>query len=107
MPRKKFKEPKVDAETQKLLDDGEALTDLVSSRGWGIIKENLLQRINHLKSIETLPAEDVGQILTALEGRKTAIAEMSEWLSDVEATVHQHAINKKMVIPDEDHITRL
>lgn len=86
---------KIDKKTQKLLDDGRELKNLVESSGWQTAKKELLKKLAVLDSITSLPSMKSEDRLLEMSIREGVISVILEWIRDIEGSVEQHKQNTK------------
>lgn len=78
-------ENKPDKETQKILTDGEALSNMLQSRGWAIAKTLLLDKI--LKVSDTMEidtSKTATTIANEIKINNRVVKEMLEWMQELE-----------------------
>lgn len=90
-----------DKETQEVLSDGEELTNMAKSRGWGLARGMLADKILDLQNIHNVDDASIDNLVVDIKARKAAAAILYEWLKTVEGRVEQHAANKEMADSDK------
>lgn len=92
----------IDAETSKILSEGERLKQLVESDGWKIVRERLMNRMIDVQSVLGLDIEDPQKMLIAVGARKQAIQIIYDWFRDIDGDVSRYADNKAAVIEKKE-----
>jgi hypothetical protein len=93
----------LDIETKKELSDGEEVSNLLESRGWGIIKPRLDNRIIDLQNINNLDDTKPETLSIQLAARKMASDLLFAWLqSDVYGYAEQQKVNAQSLIEKDD-----
>lgn len=94
----------VDPETKKELSDGEEVANLLDSRGWGIVKTKLDNRIIDLQNINNLDGDKPETLSIQLAARKMASDLLFVWLtSDVYGYAEQQKANAEMLLDPKDN----
>lgn len=88
----------LDSETDKALTDGEELTRMTQSRGWGIARSMLSDAIIDLQNIHNINDASIDNVVVDIKSRKAAVAILYAWLKQVEGRVEQHEANKNLMI---------
>lgn len=86
-----------DRETQKVLTDGEELAMMAKSRGWGIAREMLVDKILDLQNIHNVDDTSIDKVLADIKARKLAAQILFEFKNAVEGKVEQYEANKDMM----------
>lgn len=93
---------KPDAETKQELTDAEALKQMTDTRGWGIARESLVNRILDLQNINNVDTTSIETMSVDLKARKMAADMLFVWLkSDVEGRIEQQE-NTAAALLDKD-----
>lgn len=93
----------LDADTRKELSDGEEVANLLTSRGWNVIKDKLDQRILDLQNINNLDLEKPDTLPIQLAARKMAVDEIWAWLKgDVYGYAEQQLQNAASFIDQKE-----
>lgn len=92
-----------DPETQKVLRDGQMLSDGVKGDFWRFVKSHLLARVNLLDSLEATIFESKSdeEIARELKARAASVKMIKEWIAEVEASAEQHSINSNSIEHEE------
>lgn len=88
-----------DRDTQEVLTDGEELSQMAQSRGWGIARGMLVEKILDLQNIHNVDeaSASIDNVVIDIKSRKAAVAVLYAWLKEVEGRVEQHTNNKEMM----------
>ena len=97
---------KYDAETSKILSEGELLQDMIRGDGWAIVKRKLTEMISMLDSIKAIP-DDIKQdpVKMSFESRvrEGAASILETWLKDIEGTAEQTKQNRETMEKKKDN----
>lgn len=94
----------LDAETSKILSDGEEVGNLINSRGWAIVKTKLDEKILDLQNINNLDTSVPDTLTQQLLGRKLASELLFNWLkNDVIGFAEQQDSHRASLLPKDDH----
>jgi hypothetical protein len=100
----------VDKDTDKQLTDGEELQRMTESKGWGLARQKLVDKILDLQNIHNVDEASIDNVVVDIKSRKAAVAIMYAWLADVEGSVEQHKANRDLMIDkainDTDYLVR-
>ena len=85
----------IDPETDRVLTEGEALSNLVKGDGWQIARRMLYEDMNSVASVMNMePQPDATKALVELEARKIAIETIQGWFKNIDqeiANYKEHA----------------
>jgi len=84
-------------DTQKVLEDGEELKNLVEGRGWGIAKERFNNLMLDIGNIFDIKGADPQAITIQIAARQIAIETLTGWIRDIEGSVSQYKSNAEMM----------
>ena len=95
----------IDADTQALMRDGEALKDLCQSAGWQIVRTRFIKKIGELLNINAtdILSADASSIVQIIGAKKTAADILTKVLQDIDSSVDQHDGNKAMMVGIEEN----
>jgi len=99
--------PKLDRETKKQLEQGQAAESLASSSQWKGIRSNILKRIARLDSITSIPANmPVSDRVVEYGARQYAIQELLSVIAEVEGEAMKSLNLREQLaeIREEDNI---
>ena len=89
----------LDKETAKIVMTGEAIKDLVGSRGWAEARHRLIKEVANLNNISNLDVlqSDPTTIIQVIAAKTTAAKILLTWLRDIEGTAEQHDGNAALI----------
>lgn len=86
----------MDAETQDVMQEGEAISDFVKNKAWHIIKAKISDKMLDLQSVMNVKKDDPVKMAIEVEARQLAASYLFEILKDVEGQAAQHDANKPL-----------
>lgn len=98
-----------DQETNEVLTEGEELLNMTRSRGWGIARGKLTEKILDLQNIHNVDDTSIDNVVVDMKSRKLAVAILFAFLKDIEGTASQHEANRELVYKNpesEEYIQR-
>lgn len=98
---------KLDKDTDTILNEADALRQMIETEGWKIAKARLIKRVTQNSIIEGLNLDDPNLVIQ-LKVRDQVATELVTWLRDIEGTVEQGRNNNQMFYNEtEEYITKL
>lgn len=86
----------MDAETQQVFSEGEAISDYVRTKAWRIVKEKFTNRIMDLQSVMNIKHLEPEQMAREVFARQLACDYILDLIKDVEGQAAQHNSNKSL-----------
>lgn len=89
----------MDKETSQVLQQGQAILDLVKSPGWQDVKNKLVEKIMTLGDITMVETEgkSAEQVMMDFKVRKQVIDVLVGWVKEVEGDANQFISNQQML----------
>lgn len=88
----------VDKDTQKVLSEGEKITNLVDSDEWKTARKKLYDKLITLDSLSGVPKEGKTNedIINELKVREGVVSIILAWIKEIEGIKTKHQFDKKM-----------
>lgn len=86
----------MDAETQQVFSEGEAISDYVRTKAWKIVKEKFSEKIMDLQSVMNIKHLEPEQMAREVFARQLACDYILALIKDVEGIASQHDANKSL-----------
>jgi hypothetical protein len=87
----------MDAETQKIYDEGEKYFQLVTSKGWLLVKEQIFTPgLLDLQSVQNIKHSSVTDMAREVYARQLACEYVMAMLKDIEGRAQQHIDNQSL-----------
>ncbi|MCK9370772.1 hypothetical protein M0R04_12755 [Candidatus Dojkabacteria bacterium] len=77
----------INAETQKIITEGEELKQMVNSEGWRIARQKLGAKVASLSDILLIEDVDPNKLMLQLAANQQAIKILITWLKEIEGEV--------------------
>lgn len=79
----------MDDETREAVDEGEALSYMVSTPGWNIVRHKIIASMRAIDSIRGIGAEKETdtKVLAELAARQIAVETMAGWFKEIDGLV--------------------
>jgi hypothetical protein len=94
----------MDIETQKIYDEGQAISDLVTSRAWKYIEQKFTDKIMDLQNIFNITGTTPAAIAKDIQVRQLAVKYMYDLLRDIKGSAEAHEGNKALTQEAQDSI---
>jgi len=86
----------MDIETQKIYAEGEAVSEYVKSKAWGIVKQKFHDKILDLQNVRNVNTKDVNSIALDVLARQAAVDILEEFTKEIEGLASQFDSNKNL-----------
>lgn len=93
----------MDAETQEVFMEGEAISDFVKTKAWKIIKAKISDKMLDLQSVMNVKHTGPTDMAREVIARQLAVDYLYEILKEIEGIAQQHDGNKALA-PDQVQI---
>lgn len=86
----------MDKETQEIYQEGEAVSEFIKTRAWGLVKSRLENKIADLDSVRNVAGKTPEEIAQDVLARQAAVEILKEFLIEVDGMVEAHKMNKDL-----------
>lgn len=88
---------KLDKETKRIVDRGQALKDLVEGAGWKEARQRLISYVAAIRDITSLTSKDEKTLFQEVAGRQIAAEALLNWLKEIEGDAEQFKSNAGLI----------